>query len=137
MVRDGAFKVRTDLLADKIGKTDDWLMSVNLTTTFPAQLNPLSVLPFKVPLKVFVDIGTYAEAWKKDAALDRFVFDAGFQLSMLKETIHLYLPLFYSNVYKDYILSTIPKQQRLWKKMSFSIDISNLSFGKVGKNLIY
>ncbi|MFM2337578.1 MAG: hypothetical protein RL115_771, partial [Bacteroidota bacterium] len=39
--------------------------------------------------------------------------------------------------YKDYILSTIPKQQRLWKKMSFSIDISNLSFGKVGKNLIY
>ena len=26
MMRDGGFKIRTDLLADKIGKTDDWLM---------------------------------------------------------------------------------------------------------------
>ena len=25
------------------------------------------MLPVKIPLKVFLDIGTYAEAWKKDA----------------------------------------------------------------------
>ena len=30
MMRDGGFKVRTDLLADKIGKTDDWLIAANL-----------------------------------------------------------------------------------------------------------
>jgi hypothetical protein len=137
MERDGAFKVRTDLLADKVGKTDDWLVAANFSTTIPKSINPLSVLPFNVPLKLFADIGTYADAWKKDAGLDRFVFAAGLQLSIFKETINIYLPLLYSSIYKDYILSTIPKQGRLWKKLSFSINISNFSFGKVDKNLIF
>ena len=43
MVRDGAFKVRSDLLSQKIGKTDDWLAALNLCTTIPKQINPLSV----------------------------------------------------------------------------------------------
>jgi hypothetical protein len=29
MIRDGGFKVRTDLLADKVAKTDDWLAAAN------------------------------------------------------------------------------------------------------------
>ena len=65
MIRDGGFKVRTDLFADKVGKTDDWLAAINLSTTIPSAINPLSILPVKIPLKVFLDIGTYAEAWKK------------------------------------------------------------------------
>ena len=44
MVRDGAFKVRTELLAEKIGKTDNWLMAVNFSTTIPPNINPLHVL---------------------------------------------------------------------------------------------
>ncbi|MDQ6843962.1 MAG: M1 family metallopeptidase, partial [Bacteroidota bacterium] len=51
MIRDGGFKVRTDLLANKIGKTDDWLAAANFKTDFPEKLNPLQVLPFKIPLK--------------------------------------------------------------------------------------
>ncbi|HWR33108.1 MAG TPA: M1 family metallopeptidase, partial [Chitinophagaceae bacterium] len=45
MIRDGGFKVRTDLLADKVGKTDDWLMAANFSSTIPAAINPLSMLP--------------------------------------------------------------------------------------------
>jgi hypothetical protein len=52
MVRDGAFKVRTDLYAQKVGKTDDWLAAINLTTSIPSGVNPLSVLPVKIPLKL-------------------------------------------------------------------------------------
>jgi len=48
----------------------------------------------------------------------------------LKETINIYLPLFYSKVFKDYIQSTLPKKNRLPKLISFSIDISNFSFRK-------
>jgi hypothetical protein len=59
MIRDGGFKIRTDLLSNKIGKTDDWLASLNLNTTIPSQVNPLELLPIKIPLKIFVDIGTY------------------------------------------------------------------------------
>ncbi len=135
MVRDGAFKVRSDLLADKIGKTDDWLAAINLSTTIPSALNPLSMLPFRIPLKLFLDIGTFADAWKQNSESDRFLFDAGLQIALLKETINIYIPLIYSSVYRDYIQSTIEKKQRFWKKISFSIDISNFSLRKIDRNI--
>ncbi len=134
MVRDGAFKVRTDLLADKVGKTDDWLFALNLATTIPDAVNPLSMLPVKIPLKIFFDIGTQAEAWKQDSESDRFLFDAGIQIPILKETINIYIPLLYSSVYRDYIQSTSEKKDRFWKKISFCIDISNFSFRKIDRN---
>lgn len=130
MIRDGGFKVRTDLLADKVGKTDDWLLAVNLSSSIPSSINPLSFLPVKIPLKVFVDVGTYADPWKKNSTLDRFLFDAGIHIPILKETVNIYVPLLYSKVFKDYILSTIPKKNRLLHIISFSIDISNFSFRK-------
>lgn len=137
MERDGDFKVRTDLLADKVGKTDDWLMAVNLGTTIPSSINPLSMLPVKIPLKLFFDIGTYAETWKQNAETDRFLFDAGLHIPLLRETINIYIPILYSNVYRDYIQSTIEKKQRFWKKISFSIDVSNFSFRKIDRNLAF
>jgi hypothetical protein len=135
MLRDGGFKVRTDLLASKVAKTDDWLIAANFVTTIPSSMNPLSMLPVKIPLKVFVDIGTYAEAWKNKEENDRFLYDAGLQLSLARGLINIYMPLVYSSVYKDYILSTIEKKNRFFKKMSFTIDISNFSSRKIDRNL--
>ena len=130
MMRDGGFKVRTDLLSSKIGKTDEWLAAANFTSTIPNAINPLSVLPFKLPLKVFLDIGTYADAWKKNAATGRFIYDAGLQLSLFNNIVNVYLPVLYSKVYKDYIKSTIAKP-RLLKNISFSIDIQNINLKKL------
>jgi hypothetical protein len=135
MVRDGAFKVRTDYLAQKLGKTDDWLVAANFTSTIPAAINPFMLLPVKIPVRAFFDIGTYAESWKQNAESDRFLFDAGLCLSLLKETINIYLPLIYSSEFGDYYKSTIPKKQRFWKKISFSINISNFSFRKIDPNI--
>ena len=135
MMRDGGFKIRTDLYADKVGKTDDWLAAVNLATTIPPGMNPLSLLPIKIPLKLFVDIGTYAEAWDKDAGLDRFIFDAGLQLSLFANTINIYVPILYSSIYKDYIQSVLEKEGRFWKTISFSLDISNFSLRKINRDL--
>ena len=130
MIRDGGFKVRTDLLADKIGKTDDWLAAANFKTDFPEKLNPLQVLPFKLPLKIFLDVGTYAEAWKKNAPTGKFIYDAGLQLSVFKDVVNIYFPIVYSKVYDNYFKSTIP-DKRFWKNISFSIDIQNFSFSKL------
>ena len=134
MVRDGGFKVRTDLLADKVAKTDDWLIAANFSTTIPSGVNPLSLLPVKIPLKLFFDIGTYAESWKQKSETDRFLFDAGIHIPLLKETVNIYIPLIYSSVYSDYLKSTISKKERFWKKISFSVDISNFSFRKINRN---
>ncbi len=129
MIRDGGFKVRSDLLASKIGKTDDWLAAANFTTDFPKQFNPLQVLPFKIPLKVFLDAGTYAEVWKANAPTGKFIYDAGLQVSLIKNLVNIYIPIMYSKVYADYFKSTITGK-RFWKNISFSIDIQNFSFGK-------
>ena len=130
MIRDGGFKVRTDLLSDKIGKTDDWLAALNLTTDIPKVINPLQVLPFKLPLKAFLDIGTYAGAWQKNSSTGRFLYDAGLQLSLFNNVLNVYVPILYSKVYKDYFLSTIP-DKRLIRTLSFSIDIQNISLRKM------
>lgn len=137
MMRDGGFKVRTDLLASKVGKTDDWLIAANFVTTIPRSIDPLSILPVKIPLKVFADIGTYAEAWKNKEENDRFLYDAGLQLSLVKGLVNIYIPLVYSKVYKDYILSTIDKKNRFFKKISFTIDISNFNSRKIDRHLAF
>ncbi len=135
MMRDGAFKVRSDLLSQKIGKTDNWLAAANFVTTIPAAINPLEILPFKIPLRAFVDIGTYAEAWQKNATSGRFLYDAGLQLSLFRNVLNIYVPLLYSKVYSDYFKSTIT-EKRFAKNIAFSIDIQQLSFRKLaGKNI--
>lgn len=129
MIRDGAFKVRSDLLANKIGKTDNWLAAANFVTDFPKQFNPLQVLPVNIPLKLFVDAGTYAEAWQKNPPTGKFIYDAGLQISLVKNLINIYIPVLYSKVYADYFKSTIT-DKRFWKNISFSIDIQNFRFNK-------
>lgn len=130
MIRDGGFKVRTDYLSDKIGKTDEWLAALNFTSTIPDGINPLAVLPFRLPVKVFFDIGTYADAWKKNAATGRFIYDAGLQLSLFKNVVNIYFPILYSKVYKDYFKSTIP-EKRFLKNIAFSIDLQNINLKKL------
>ncbi|MFZ4059240.1 MAG: M1 family metallopeptidase, partial [Ferruginibacter sp.] len=129
MNRDGFFKVRTDLLSSKIGKTDNWLAALNFTSTIPKAINPLEILPFKIPLKVFVDIGTYAEAWDKNSTTGRFLYDAGLQLSIFKNMVTVYVPILYSKVYQDYFKSTIT-EKRFVKNISFSINLHRLNLRK-------
>lgn len=132
MERDGFFKVRTDLLGNKIGKTDDWLMAVNFSGDIPDKINPFSILPFKLPIKFFIDIGTYSEAWKDNPATGRFLYDAGLQLSLLKSGINIYVPIFYSKVYGDYFKTTLG-EKRFLKTISFSIDIQKFTIDKLSK----
>lgn len=134
MERDGFFKVRTDLLGNKIGKTDDWLMAVNFCGDIPKQINPFNVLPFKIPVKFFLDVGTYSEAWKDEPSTGRFLYDAGLQLSLLKSAVNIYFPLLYSKVYSDYFKSTLG-DKHFWKTVSFDINLSVLQPSKLVREL--
>lgn len=128
-IRDGGFKVGTELLADRVGRSDDWLMAANFTTSVPDNVNPLSILPVKIPLKAFLDIGTNAAAWKKDAGSTKFLYDAGLQVSLFKNVINIYVPLLYSKVYSDYFNSYKPDTKFL-RNISFSIDLQNIRLPK-------
>lgn len=136
MIRDGGFKINTDLLANRVGRTDNWLAAINLSSDIPDAINILNILPFRIPLKVYLDMGTYAEAWQPNAEGSRLLYNAGLQLSVLQNTIQVYVPLFYSGVYRNYFESTIP-DKRLRRIIAFSIDIQNLSLKKIDRRLSY
>lgn len=122
-IRDGGFKVRTDLLSNKIGRSDDWLTALNFTSSIPNKISPLALLPASIPLKLFADVGT----WNDNEKI-KILYDAGLQLSFLN-VIDIYIPLIYSKVYDDYFKSTIT-EKRFLKKISFSISFSNLKLRK-------
>jgi hypothetical protein len=134
MNRDGGFKVRSDLLASKIGKTDNWLAAINLNTSIPRKINPLSVLPVRIPLFIFLDIGTYAEAWERNSNQDRFLYDTGFHIPLFHEVINIYIPVLYNKIYADYFKSTIPKN-RFFKTMSFEINLYPKGLKKMNREL--
>jgi len=134
MMRDGFFKIPTTLQGIEIGKTDNWLAAANFTTDIPRSINPLSVLPIKIPLKAFLDVGTsgrYSLDYTSNSTTPlQFLYDAGLQLSLFKNILNIYLPLFYSDVYKNY-LQTDLTGNKFWQSISFSIDIQNIQLKKL------
>lgn len=131
IIKDGGFKIRTDLLSEKIGKSDNWVCAVNFVSTIPKKINPLELLPIKIPLLLFTDIGTHAGTWKAGATTEKIYFNGGVQFSFFKKALNIYCPIVYSSSFKNYINSTIPKNKFL-HNISFSLDLQQLSI----KNLV-
>lgn len=128
MIRDGGFKMRLDQFEFLQGRSANWVAALNFNTSFPKQL-----LPFKNPLKAFLDVGTFAEAWEKDASISRFLFVGGLQMSLFKNVINIYAPLVYSSDFKNN-LKAVPDQNTFFKKLTFSIDVNQLSLKKLTNN---
>jgi hypothetical protein len=124
-IRDGGFKIRTDLLGNRVGLSDDWLAAINLNTSIPSKFNPLSVLPIKIPLHLFADIGTFAGALKNENSSGRFLYDAGLHIPLFGGIVNFYFPILYSSEYRDYVKSVYDKN-RFIKKSTFSIDLKKL-----------
>jgi len=124
MMRDGDLKLRTDLFQGLQGRSDNWVASMNVNTSLPNKL-----FPFKLPIKIFLDVGTYADAWQKESTTSRFLYVAGLQLSILKNIINVYAPIIYSKEFSDQ-LKTVPEENTFFKKISFSIDLQKINTRK-------
>jgi hypothetical protein len=120
MMRDGDLKLRTDLFQGLQGRSDNWVASINLSTTLPRL-----VVPKWLPLKVFFDAGTYAEAWSAVPPTSHFLYVAGLELTLFHDVIRLYAPFVYSSDFSSQ-LKTVPDQNTFLKKLSFSIDLENI-----------
>lgn len=129
MERDGNLKIRTDIFQDLQGRSDDWIAAINLSTTVP-----MKILPIPLPIKVFADAGTNANAWKKDASVSRFLYVAGLQLSLMRDIVNIYAPIIYSKEFGNN-LKTVPEENKFFKKISFSINIQNFSFRRIMTDL--
>jgi hypothetical protein len=129
MNRDGDLHLRTDLFQSLQGRSDNWVASLNLRTTLPRQ-----IVPKWLPLRLFFDVGTYAQAWGDSPPTDHFLYVGGLELDLLHDILHVYAPLVYSSDFSNQ-LKTVPDQNSFGKKISFAIDIQNIDFRKliVGK----
>lgn len=121
MMRDGGMKLRTDMFQDLQGSSDDWIASVNLNTTLPNKL-----FPFKLPLRIFLDVGTYADLWKRESPDARFLYVAGLQVALFKDLLNVYAPVVFSKKFRDN-LKTVPEENKFLKRISFSIDIQRFN----------
>jgi hypothetical protein len=130
MLRDGGLKLRTDLFQGLQGRSDKWVTSLNLNSTLPK-----IDFPIKLPVKIFFDIGTYAEAWEKEAATSRFLYVGGLQLSLFKSLLNIYAPLVYSREFRDN-LKTVPGENKFFQRLSFSIDIHRFDLQRIIGNKI-
>lgn len=124
MIRDGGLKLRVDQYGSVQGRTENWLAAVNFNTTIP------DLFPVKLPLKLFLDVGTNAESWKRNAATTKFLYVGGLQLSLFRNILAIYAPLVYSKDFKE-VLQTDPERNKFFKKLTFSINIQNISLRKL------
>jgi hypothetical protein len=126
MNRDGGLKLRVDEFDYVQGRSADWVSSLNFSTTLPA-----SLFPFPVPLRIFFDVGTYAEAWQNNPLTSRFLYTGGIQLSLFRNLLNIYAPLIYSSDFNDALRST-----SFGRKVTFSIDIQNINYKKIIRTLV-
>ncbi|HKR05028.1 MAG TPA: M1 family metallopeptidase [Bacteroidia bacterium] len=82
-LRDGGFKIINP------GQSDKWAASLNLTADFPG----------KLPLRFFIDVGTYNKA--KQIIGQPVLYDGGICLSLVKDIAEIYFPLFKSSATND------------------------------------
>jgi hypothetical protein len=97
---------------------------MNFNTTLPEKL-----FPIRLPIRIFFDVGSYAGAWSDHPNTSRFLFVGGLQLSIIRNLVNVYLPIFYSADFSN-SLQTVPDENTFWKKISFSIDVQNFSLKK-------
>ncbi len=129
MIRDGGLKFRMDLFPYLQGSSDNWVASVNMSSTLPE-----SIIPKQIPLKVYFDIGSYADAWGNNALTSKFLYVGGLQLSLLRKIVNVYIPLIYSSDFRT-ALRSFPQENTFWKKVFFSIDIQNINLRKINRDL--
>ena len=128
LLRDGAFKLRMDAFEFLQGRSESWIAALNFTTTLPRQL-----LPPSFPLKLFLDIGTFAEAKKTQSETSRMLYAGGLQLSFLRNAVTIYAPVVYSRIFRDN-LKTLPEQNTFLKRLTFSINPEAFSLQRLTRN---
>jgi len=116
--REGGLKIPTPFLASPLGRSDNWLAALNLKTD----------LPVKLPVRLFLDVATFADAHKLNPSGNKILFDAGVEVHV-KDIIHIYIPLLMSSDYSDYFKSVIVKD-KLLKSITFSMDLGKIEWLK-------
>jgi hypothetical protein len=119
--KEGGGKITTPLLSNPIGLSDNYLLSLNLSTDIPIKMR------FKLPLTfmLYADVATYKNQNGSYGTLKDNMASAGIQANLFNRRVQINLPIIMSNNYKSYFKSTYGKNY-LYPSMSFTININGL-----------
>jgi hypothetical protein len=114
--RDGSFKVWSPL-----GQTSEWLAAVHVITP----------RVFKLPFKLFADVGT-ADA--RSLNTEKLLYAGGLNITIIKNVIEIYVPLLYSNdIKKTHELNN----KKFFDTIRFTLNIHNLDFKNFSRNNLF
>lgn len=131
MERDGFMKLPGSILYQQmsggkvLGASDNWLTALNLAADIPGDYNFLK--PANGTIKLFFDLGTYSDLWGDQSTTGRFLYDAGFQISLCKSLVNVYVPILYSKVFRDIYRQNSNGSGYFWKTVSFNINLAAFS----------
>jgi hypothetical protein len=117
-MQEGAQKIATPLYGFPLGRSNDWLLSLNFRSDLPLG---------KLPIRAYLDLSTYADAAKQNPSGNRFLYSAGLELHFLRDIVLLHVPLLLCPDYRDYLNSMYAKD-RLLHSISFSLELQNLNW---------
>ncbi len=117
---EGGFKVPTPLYASQIGRSDNFLAALNLSTDLPLG---------KLPLRLFLDVGTFSNAGKLNPSGQKVLYDAGFEIALPYDIISVYFPVVLSKDFKDY-MNTMYAGKVFGNSISFRVDLHKINWMK-------
>ncbi len=119
-MKEGGFKVNTLKYASQLGLTDDWLFAVNLKTDIPY---------LKLPIRLFADFGTFANAKQQNPSGASVLYDAGIEL-YISDYLNIYFPLILCKDFKDYT-NSVYTDKKFARTITFSLNIGNINWTKL------
>jgi Peptidase family M1 domain len=127
--QEGGMKLTSYKLSNRIGISDDYMFAINLKSDVPFAL--IKNARIKLPIKPYLDVIAYQNQALTNSTNLQTSFNAGAQLSLLKDRITINIPLVMSKDYSDYFKSTFAKKD-VWKnQITFSININQLDINNV------
>lgn len=111
-IKEGGFKL--PVFTGSAGFADQWLAAVNLKTSLPGRL----------PLKLYLDIGTFANASSFYPEKNPLIYNGGVQLTLIPEILNIYFPVVMSNqLSRIFELNNITYSQLI----SFELNLNKLN----------
>lgn len=126
VIKEGGFKIPTPKYAQSIGQSDDWLAAINLKSDLP--LGPL-------PLRLFFDAGTFANAAHLTPSGSKILFAGGLELHLLNDFFTLHVPLIMSEDYRDYFKSVYGRNSPL-DALTFSLKFNGQKLLQIPRQTI-
>lgn len=114
---EGGFKSYTP-----VGQSWDWLVSFNLKASFP----------WKIPLKFYADLGTFAKAGDGTYSDSKVLYDAGIGLVVINNIFEVYFPFLWS---PDIKKSNDLYYTNYWQKIRFIINFDKLNPVELSKKI--